>query len=210
MPRFSHRVIPAIACLAAAGAGLVPLVACDADGSAARSRATGADTTRGIIDQAPARTATGVAALLSDENIFALLDTAYADMLAEDRVGQSRASGAAVAALAARAIPQNALARSGVRATAERLRIAKVLPDHAVIRDHAAAMARLDTAPTGAAFDRAYIDRVIETRTALIDNIDEALGHGPRPDAVKRFLTELRSTLQADRDQAQQIRSRLG
>ncbi len=47
----------------------------------------------GVIDSAPASVATTVAAMLTDENVFALLDTAYSAMIATDRLAQSKTHG---------------------------------------------------------------------------------------------------------------------
>ena len=48
----------------------------------------------GVIDSAPAAVATTVAAILTDENVFAILDTAFAAMIATDRLAQSKTDGA--------------------------------------------------------------------------------------------------------------------
>ena len=48
----------------------------------------------GVIDSAPASVATAVAAMLTDENVFALLDTAFAAMIATDRMAQGKTEGA--------------------------------------------------------------------------------------------------------------------
>ena len=48
----------------------------------------------GVVDSAPGSVAATVAAMLSDENVFALLDTAYAAMTATDRLAQGKTEGA--------------------------------------------------------------------------------------------------------------------
>ena len=71
----------------------------------------------GVIDSAPAAVATTVAAILTDENVFALLDTAYSAMIATDQLAQRKTTGA-VNDFAAKAVSENAVTRSGIKATA--------------------------------------------------------------------------------------------
>src|SRR5215218_2499985 len=107
-------------------------VACGRD-----DRVPQADTSAGsvgIIDSAPASVATGVAAMLTDENVFALLDTAYAAMIATDRMAQGKTQGP-VNDFATKSVSESAVTRSGIKSTAERLNIASVLPDRDVIGD---------------------------------------------------------------------------
>ena len=190
--------------LLAAAAGAAS-VACGRD-----DRVPQADTSAGqvgVIDSAPASMATAVAAMLTDENVFALLDTAYAAMIATDRLAQSKTQGA-VNQFAAKAVSENAVTRSGIKATAERLNIAPVLPDRDVVRDQTDAMRDLESR-TGADFNRAYLDRVIQVRKDLIDEIDDALEKGGvRQEPVRKFLSEVRVNLDAARTAAEDLRSK--
>ena len=163
----------------------------------------------GIIDSAPASVATSVAAILTDENVFALLDTAYSAMIATDQLAQKKTTGA-VNDFAAKAVSENAVTRSGIRSTAERLNIAPVLPDRDVIGDQAEAMRDLQ-AKTGADFNRAYLDRVIQVRKDLMDEIDDALEDGGvRQEPVRKFLSDVRVSLDAERKAAEDLRSKQG
>ena len=180
-------------------------VACGRD-----DRVPQADTSAGqvgVIDSAPASVATTVAVTLTDENVFALLDTAYAAMIATDRLAQSKTQGA-VNEFASKAVSENAVTRSGIKSTAERLNIAPVLPDRDVIRDQADAMRDLQSR-SGADFNRAYLDRVIQVRKDLIDEIDDALEKGGvRQEPVRKFLSEVRVSLDAARTAAEDLRSK--
>jgi predicted outer membrane protein len=163
----------------------------------------------GIIDSAPASVATSVAAILTDENVFALLDTAYSAMIATDQLAQKKTTGA-VNDFAAKAVSENAVTRSGIRSTAERLNIAPVLPDRDVIGDQAEAMRDLQ-AKTGVDFNRAYLDRVIQVRKDLMDEIDDALEDGGvRQEPVRKFLSDVRVSLDAERKAAEDLRSKQG
>jgi len=180
-------------------------VACGRD-----DRVPQADTSAGqvgVIDSAPASVATTVAAMLTDENVFALLDTAYAAMIATDRLAQSKTQGD-VNQFAAKAVSENAVTRSGIKSTADRLNIAPVLPDRDVIRDQADTMRDLQSR-SGADFNRAYLDRVIQVRKDLIDEIDDALEKGGvRQEPVRKFLSEVRVSLDAARTAAEDLRSK--
>ena len=163
----------------------------------------------GIIDSAPASVATSVAAILTDENVFALLDTAYSAIIATDQLAQRKTDGA-VNQFAAKAVSENAVTRSGIKATADRLNIAPVLPDRDVIRDQPATMRDLE-AKSGADFTRAYLDRVIQTRKDLMDEIDDALENGGvRQESVRKFLSDVRVQLDAERRSAEDLRSKQG
>lgn len=163
----------------------------------------------GVVDSAPAATAATVAAIITDENVFALLDTAFAAMIATDRLAQEKTDGA-VNTFAAKAVSENALTRNGIKATAERLNIAPVLPDRDVIRDHAQTMSDLQSR-TGADFSRAYLDRAIQVRKDLIDEIDDALeSGGVRQEPVRKFLSDVRVNLDASRKAAEDLRATQG
>jgi putative membrane protein len=199
---FSRRVVVAgiLAASLVVGAGCrrddPPLVIDTAGGS--------------IADSAPTTLATGVAAMLTDENVFGLLDTAYAAIIATDQLGQANTTNERVRDLASAALSQNVLGRSGIKATADRLHITAVLPDRDVIKDHQKAMEELRT-KKGAEFDAAYLSRVIETREALIDEVDDALeSNSVKHAAVKQFLTEIRANLESDRQKAVELRRTVG
>ena len=156
-----------------------------------------ADTSAGVVDTAPSTTARSVAALLTDENIIALLDTTYDAMLEADQLAMDRTDNEQVRQFASRAVTQNAASRRAVIATAQRLGVAPVLPDMDPVEGHADAMA-LMRQRAGSDFDEIYVDQAVETRKELIDEIDDALGAQTRPDAVKQLLSELKTQLEAD------------
>ena len=163
----------------------------------------------GVIDSAPAAVASTVAAMLTDENVFALLDTAFAAMIATDRMAQGKTDGA-VNEFAGKAVSENAVTRSGIKSTAERLNIAPVLPDRDVVKDQMEAMRDLQSR-SGADFSRAYLERAIEVRKELIDEVDDALeSGGVRQEPVRKFLSEVRVSLDAARKAAEDLRAKQG
>src|SRR5688500_9903787 len=184
----------------------VGLSACD---RTEEDRGTLADTSAGIVDTAPATTARSVAALLSDENIIALLDTTYDAMLEADQLAMDRTDNEQVRQFASRAVTQNAASRRAVIATAQRLGVAPILPDDDPVEGHADAMA-LMRQRAGSMFDEVYLDQAAETRKELIDEIDDALGIEARPDAVKQLLRELKTQLEADVKALEGLASKAG
>jgi predicted outer membrane protein len=186
-------------------AALVFVAGCESDVESERERLT-SDTAAGVIDSAPGQVASALAVTLTDENVFAVLDTGYALVLQVDRLAQERARDARIKEFAAAAVSGNAVARSGVTSTAERLGVSPSLPDRDVIEEHVEGVRRLQDA-TGVAFDEAYIDYVLETREEMIDEIDDALeGGGVKQEAVRTFLQQVRTNLQAELDRAKQLR----
>ena len=165
-----------------------------------------ADTAAGVLDSAPGTTARAVAVILTDENIFALLDTTYDAMLEADQLALDRTDNAQVRQFASRAVTQNAASRRAVVATAQRLGVAPVLPDMDPIEGHADAMAFMRQR-AGSEFDAVYLDQAAETRKELVDEIDEALKVETRPDAVKQLLSELKAQLEADVQQLEKLKA---
>jgi putative membrane protein len=182
-------------------------VACGGD-----RRTPRVDTSAGsvrTVDSAPASAAPLVPAVLTDENVFALLDTAFSAMIATDRLAQRKTTGA-VNDFASRAVSENAMTKRGIKDMADRLNIAPVLPDRDVIRDQPEAMRDLESR-SGADFNRAYLDRVIQVRKDLMDEIDDALEDGGvRQEPVRKFLSDVRVDLDTGRKAAEDLRSKQG
>jgi predicted outer membrane protein len=190
MIRIQSDTLPMMLAFAAS----LVLVACD---RTEEDRGTLTDTAAGVVDSAPATTAGAVAAILTDENILALLDTTYDAMLEADQLALDRTDNEQVRQFASRAVTQNAVSRRAVKATVDRLGVSPALPDDDPIEGHADAMA-LMRQRAGSAFDEAYVDQATETRKELIDEIDDALKVETRPEAVKQLLSELKAQLEAD------------
>jgi putative membrane protein len=162
------------------------------------------DTMAGVVDSAPAAVARGVAVLLTDENILAVLDTAYDVMLETDQLAQDRTDSEDVRQFASRAVTQNATARRAIIATAERLSVSPVLPHTDHIEGHADAMAMLRQR-AGSTFDEIYLDHSIEVRKELLVKIDDALDDEVRSEPVRRMLRQLKAQLETDLTTAQRL-----
>jgi predicted outer membrane protein len=188
-------------------AGAIACAPDERDGPAGDTLAA-RDSAPGVVDTAPATTATAVAALLTDENVFALLDTSLASMLRASRLAQSKATNTSVKELASSTLTDLAVTRRAITTTVERLNVAPVLPEREIVNEHRQALAALN-ARSGAEFDRAYLDFELAVREDLIEEIDDALKGEVRRDAVRTLLEQTRAHLQSGRAEAEQLKARL-
>jgi len=156
----------------------------------------------GVIDSAPGAALAAVAATLTDENVFALLDTAFTAVVQTDSIGAAKATDARVKSFASSALTADLANRRGVAATSDRLQVRRILPDRDVIKDHAQRMNELRS-KAGKEFDDAYVRRAIEVRRSLIDELDDALKLDTRAAGVKTYLQQLRGVLQSELRQAE-------
>ena len=183
-------------------------VACGRDDTtvAGDQTLTVADTAAGVVDTAGSTTARTVGAILSDENILALLDTTYDAMLEADQLAQDRTDNEQIRSFASASVTQNAAARRAIMTTIQRTNVAPVLPDDDPIEGHAAAIAYLRQ-HAGTEFDEAYVEHATEMRKELIEEIDEALDDEGHADAVKQMMAEIKSQLEADVKRLEGLRS---
>lgn len=181
-------------------------VACGRDDTTVADDRTLTDTAAGVVDTAAGTTARSVAAILSDENILALLDTTYDAMLEADQLAQDRTDNEQIRSFASASVTQNAVARRAIIATIQRTTIAPVLPDDDPIEGHAAAIAYLRQ-HAGSDFDEAYLEHATEMRKELIDEIDEAIEDEGHADAVKQTMREIKSQLEADVKKLEELRT---
>ncbi|MDQ4079198.1 MAG: DUF4142 domain-containing protein [Gemmatimonadota bacterium] len=172
-------------------------VACGRDDTTVADDRTLTDTAAGVVDTAAGTTARSVAAILSDENILALLDTTYDAMLETDQLAQDRTDNEQIRSFASASVTQNAVARRAIIATIQRTKIAPVLPDDDPIEGHSVAIAHLRQ-HAGSEFDEAYLEHATEMRKELIDEIDEAIDAEGHAEAVKQTMAEIKSQLEAD------------
>jgi putative membrane protein len=159
-----------------------------------------------VIDSSP-NVATSVAAILSDENVIAVIDTSLGAALEMDTLAQRKATDAQLKALITREIPEHNLMRRASKDVADRLRISPVLPDRDPIEGHQQAMREL-SARTGADFDRAYLDRSIKMREELLDEVQDGL-KGRQTKAVRTFLEQVRANVESDLRDLRGMRNRL-
>ena len=186
-------------------AGIAVALSAAACGDPSERRAA-TDTATGVIDSAPATVGQAVAAILTNENVFALLDTAYALLMQTDMLAQQRAASEDVRLFARNAVSTHSLARQGVQSQAERLGIAPVLPSQTIIDHYREGLPELQQR-TGREFDQAYLEWTIEAHEKLLDRVDRSVD-GATEGPVRTFLVDLRTNLEADVQRAQAIRDR--
>ena len=183
---------------------LIALAACGGEGK------TPPADSAAVIDSTPTAAAMTMAVLLDDENVFALLDTAYAELIRMDSLAQKQTSNAKVREMAAASVSQNTLGRKAVERARDLLKVPPTLPDRDVIKDQRQVMDELKT-KTAADFDNAYLDRVIKTRKDLIDEVDDALaGTRITQPSIKDLLKQVRANLEADKIKAEGLKSAKG
>ncbi|MEJ7809462.1 MAG: DUF4142 domain-containing protein [Gemmatimonadaceae bacterium] len=166
------------------------------------------DTAAGVIDSAPTNAVAAVAALLSDENVMALVDTTYAAALEMELLAQGKASDPRVKALANRGVGQHQLLRKGAANVIDQLKISPALPDRDPIKDHASAMNELRS-KTGKEFDRAFLDRTVKMQEELLDEVDDALKKRTNQ-TIRTFLEQTKGNIEADLKAARDLKGTIG
>ena len=194
--------VPVCTALAACAA----LIAC---GQGEPHGRTTIDTTSGgaVIDSSR-HVATTVAAMLTDENVIALMDSSYAAALQLDTLAQDRASDPRIKTFVTHEIPEHNLILRASKDLTDRLQISPVLPDRAPLRDFAQAMREL-RAKSGADFDRTYLDRTIKMHEDLLDEVNDGL-KGRQTEAVRTFLDQVKRNVETDLNDLRKLRDQVG
>ena len=161
------------------------------------------DTATPAVDTAPQSVATGVAVLLTGENIVALLDTAYTAAENHARLALQRGS-AALRPFAEQAVARHRAAREELRRLAAEQGISRVLPDEDVLEEQRAAAEALAEA-RGAQFDSVFIDRSIRTHEELVDRVEDAIDDA-RNAQVAEFLRAQRQKLNVELQALKELR----
>jgi hypothetical protein len=197
------------AVLFSAGLAYSAVIAVAACGGERKEASSDTSAAAGVIDQAPVSTAAGVAAILADENVFALLDSAYVEIIKVDEAAQKQATNPQIRDFARGAVSQNVLGHKAVAQVKDRLHIPEVFPDTKLLKIARKGMDELGSKPAPD-YDKAYLDVVIETRDEAIDEIDDALkGTRITQQAIKDLLTQVKSNFEADKKAAEDLKSKL-
>lgn len=162
------------------------------------------DSATPAVDTAPQSVATGVAVLLTGENIVALLDTAYTAAENHARLALERGS-ADLRTFAEQAVARHRAAREELRRLAAAQGISRVLPDEDVLEEQRAAAEALAQA-SGAQFDSVYIERSIRTHEELVDRVEDAIDDA-RNANVAEFLRAQRQKLNVELQALKELRN---
>ena len=151
------------------------------------------DTATPAVDTGPATVASGVAVLLTGENILALLDTAYAAAAEAARLARQKSQSDEVRAFAEQAVARHTSARLELAQVAQQHSISPLLPEDDLLGEQREAMEELRRL-TGADFDRAFVERSLRTHQELLDQVDDARENARNSD-IAEFLDAQRTKL---------------
>jgi putative membrane protein len=159
---------------------------------------------------APADTATAAKAPLTDANIVALLDEANRDDSAAGAFALTKTSNNDVKAFAKLMMGEHHALRVQGLALAKKLKITPEAPaDDPVKAAGSGEMSALQSAGSGAAFDKAYIDQEVTIHKAVIDLAQK--GHDESQNAeLKALIEKAKPVLQKHLDRAEALQQQLG
>ena len=177
----------------AAAASVAALVAC---GQGEPHGRTVIDTAGGAVADSSRNIAQTVAAVLTDENVIALMDSSYAAAIRMDTLAQTKASSAQLKAFVTKEIPEHNLILRASKDLTDRLRVSPVLPDKDPLIAYRDAMKNL-SGKSGTDWDRTYLDGEIKMHEELLDEVNDGL-HGRQTEAVKTFLEQVRANIETD------------
>jgi putative membrane protein len=143
-------------------------------------------------------------------NMAAVVRTYNVDEVRAANLALSKSKNPAVRAYAERMIHDHSAAEQQLNTVMAQLGT-QPTPNTASQQDQArdnAAIASLQS-KSGADFDRSYMDIMIAGHRALIQDLDTMIP-GAREEAMKSYLTSLRTVAASHLQQAQQVRSSLG
>jgi putative membrane protein len=159
---------------------------------------------------APADTAATAKAPLTDANIVALLDEANKADSSAGAFALKKASDKDVKAFAKMMMGEHHALRVQGLALAKKLKLTPEAPaDDPVKAAGSAEMAALESAGSGAAFDKAYIDQEVTIHQAVLDLAQK--GHDETQNAeLKALIEKAKPVIQKHLDRAQAIQQQLG
>ena len=160
---------------------------------------------------APADTASAAkAAPLTDANIVALLDEANKAASSAGAFALTKASNKDVKAFAKMMMGEHHALRVQGLALAKKLKITPEAPaDDPVKTAGAAEMSALQSAGSGAAFDKAYIDQEVTIHKAVLDLAQK--GHDETQNAeLKALIEKAKPVIQKHLDRAEALQQQLG
>ena len=189
---------------AAAACAVAALVAC---GQGEPHGRTVIDTAGGAVIDSSRNVAQTVAAVLTDENVIALMDSSYVAALRLDTLALAKASNAQLKAFVTKEIPEHNLILRASKDVTDRLRVSPVLPDRDPLVAYHDALKNL-SGKSGTDWDRTYLDGAIKMHEELLDEVNDGL-KGRQTEAVRTFLQQVRANIEADVKDMRRIRDGL-
>jgi putative membrane protein len=159
---------------------------------------------------APADTATAAKAPMTDANIVALLDEANKADSAAGAFALKKASNKDVKAYAKMMMGEHHSLRVEGLALAKKLNLTPEAPaDDPVKAAGSAEMSALQSAGSGAAFDKVYIDQEVTVHKAVIDLAQKAHDEAQSAE-LKALIEKAKPVLQKHLDRAEALQQQLG
>lgn len=144
------------------------------------------DTAEGVLDTARASSAHGIAVVMTSENVFALLDTAYAAAERTAALARQRAQREGIRNYAETAQARHRTARLELGEVAREMSLSPILPDYDVLEQQREAIAGLQTA-TGPEFDELYLEHSRSLHEELLEHVRRNLEQ-PSDSVLRQFL----------------------
>ena len=206
-----------IARRAAVAAGMLILVAGCKSQRASDNAAMGSDTSSGAMTTGAADTSSmatgaqsGQPGALSDANIVALLDEANKADSSAGAFALTKASDKDVKAFAKMMMGEHHALRVQGLALAKKLKLTPEAPaDDPVKAAGSSEMAALQSAGSGAAFDRTYIDQEVTIHKAVIDLANKAHSEAQNAE-LKALIEKATPVVQKHLDRAETLQQKLG
>lgn len=159
---------------------------------------------------APADTAAAAKAPMTDANIVALLDEANKSDSAAGAFALKKASDKNVKAFAKMMTSEHHALRVQGLALAKKLKVTPEAPaDDPVKAAASSEMSALQSAGSGAAFDKAYIDQEVTVHKAVIDLAQKAHDEAQNAE-LKALIEKAKPVLQKHLDRAESLQQQLG
>jgi putative membrane protein len=159
---------------------------------------------------APATTIPDLAAAMTDANIFAILDAANVADSSDGSVAATKGTSADVKSFGKDMVKDHHALRAEGLAMARRLNVTPVpLPGDKSPAAAAAWHDSLSASPSGAAWDKAYIDHEVTAHEAVLQKAQAALGATQNAD-LRALIQKAAPKVQEHLDHAKQIQARLG
>jgi len=208
LARPARLALMSAACLGALATGACKGRTNTADTGQAGTAAT-TDTSATAM-AAPADTATAAKAPMTDANIVALLDEANKSDSAAGAFALKKASNKDVKAFAKMMMGEHHALRVQGLALAKKLKLTPEAPaDDPVKAAGASEMSALQSAGSGAAFDKTYIDQEVTVHKAVIDLAQKAHDEAQNAE-LKALIEKAKPVLQKHLDRAEALQQQLG
>jgi putative membrane protein len=192
------------------GISLLGVCALSAACSKGGSKVDSAAMADSAAQAAAAATPAPVAVVLTDANIFALLDEANAADSAAGSIAATKGTAASVKEFGRLMMKDHHTLRKGAQDLAKKLNITPAAPSNDTLPAAAQRMAdALNAQPKGAAWDKTYIDGEVAAHQAVLALLTTAES-AAQDTSLKSAIGKAKPAIQGHLDKAQAIQTKLG